>query len=204
MLIKEKKIDIEELKKAIQLILKAFNEQKVQYVKIINSLEEKISLLKKENKKLKEENNLYKKKLYTLQKNIKYVSKRIYQLRDDEESFEEKHMSDNNKNNKNNSIEQNQNLKIKLTKDNDNKFFKKIKSNKFGLNKFNTYNQKSKELNNYINKNKNFYSRDDDIQIKKKDYSYMCSIYKILNDKKIKNKEDSKTKISHSLNDDNK
>ena len=42
MSINDRNIDIKELKKGIQMILRAFNEQKEKYLKIINSMKEKI------------------------------------------------------------------------------------------------------------------------------------------------------------------
>ena len=103
MSVNENNIDMKELKKGIQMILTAFNEQKEQYIKIINSLKERILSLEEQVNKLKEENILYQNKLYTLQKNIKCISKTIYQLREDEESVEEKNMSDFDKSEKTNS-----------------------------------------------------------------------------------------------------
>ena len=90
MSINDRNIDMKELKKGIQMILTAFNEQKEQYLKIINSMKEKIISLEDQIMKLKEENNLYQNKLYTLQKNIKCISKTICQLKEDEDSIEEK------------------------------------------------------------------------------------------------------------------
>ena len=55
----EKNMDMKELQKGIQMVLEAFNEQKEQYIKIINSLKERIKSLEMEMLKLKEENNLY-------------------------------------------------------------------------------------------------------------------------------------------------
>ena len=66
MSVNENNIDMKELKKGIQMILTAFNEQKEQYIKIINSLKEKILSLEEQVNKLKEENILYQNKLYTL------------------------------------------------------------------------------------------------------------------------------------------
>jgi chromosome segregation ATPase len=73
----ERNLDMKELQKGIQMVLAAFNEQKEQYIKIINSLKERIMSLEEEMMKLKEENSLYQNKLYTLQKNIKNISKTI-------------------------------------------------------------------------------------------------------------------------------
>ena len=38
----ENKMDMKELQKGIQMVLEAFNEQKEQYIKIINTLKERI------------------------------------------------------------------------------------------------------------------------------------------------------------------
>jgi uridine kinase len=66
------------------MILEAFNEQKKQYINIINSMNEKMILLEQQISKLKEENTFYQNKLHILQKNIKCISKSICQLKDDE------------------------------------------------------------------------------------------------------------------------
>ena len=97
MLNNENKFNIKNLDKGVQIILTAFKEQKEQYLKIINSMKQKINLLEEQIKKLKEENILYYNKLNILQKNIKYISKTIYQLKDDEdEIIDDKNNSDNN------------------------------------------------------------------------------------------------------------
>ena len=79
-----KNIDIKEFQRGIQIIIEAFNEQKKQYIKIINSMNERINSLEHIVNKLKEENSFYQNKLQTLQKNIKCISKSICQLKDDE------------------------------------------------------------------------------------------------------------------------
>ena len=97
MLNNENKYNIKNLDKGVQAILKAFKEQKEHYLKIINSMKQKISILEEQIKKLKEENILYYNKLNMLQKNIKYISKTIYQLKDEDDDFiDDKNISDNN------------------------------------------------------------------------------------------------------------
>ena len=152
----EKNNEIKELKKGIQMILTAYNEQKEHYIKIINSMKDKISELEEQILKLKEDNSLYQNKLYTLQKNIKCISKTIYQLREDEESLEEKKYSDFEKNEKNNLNDQKENSKMKLTKDKNNEFFKKYSLNKLELNKIQRGNNKNQELNKYFKGQNNY------------------------------------------------
>ena len=97
MLNNENKFNVKNLDKGVQIILTAFKEQKEQYLKIINSMKQKINFLEEQIKKLKEENILYYNKLSMLQKNIKYISKTIYQLKDeDDELLDDKNISDNN------------------------------------------------------------------------------------------------------------
>ena len=69
------------------MILEAYNEQKKQYIAIINSMNEKIISLEQQVSKLKEENSVYQNKLHNLQQNIKSISKSIIQLKDDEISI---------------------------------------------------------------------------------------------------------------------
>ena len=193
MSINDRNIDIKELKKGIQMILRAFNEQKEKYLKIINSMKEKISLLEEQVIKLKEENNLYQNKLYTLQKNIKCISKTICQIKDEEESNESKNISDMDKSDKSNSSELDQNLKIKLTKDKNKDFFKKHSLNKLEMKKT-TKNNKNQEINDYFREDNNIYRREDDIQIKKKDRNdnnYLKNLYKTINNKKYNIKKES-------------
>ena len=183
MSINDKNVDIKELKKGIQMILRAFNEQKAQYLKIINSMKEKIILLEEQVIKLKEENNLYQNKLYSLQKNIKCISKTICEIKD-EDSIEDKNISDMDKSEKSNFSDDSQNLKIKLTKDKNKEFFKKHSLSKLEMKKI-PKNNNNKELNNFEEEedddNNNYYSRDDDIQIKNNDY---IKNYKTINNKK--------------------
>ena len=202
MSINERNIDMKELKKGIQMILTAFNEQKEKYLKIINSLKEKIVLLEEQIVKLKEDNNIYQNKLYTLQKNIKCISKTICQLKDDEDSIEEKNVSDTDKYDKSNSSEPEDNL-IKLTKDKTNDFFKKYTLNKLEIKTPSKANHKIQQANTFFGDNNNLYSRDDDIQIKKKNNIYLRDVYNTLNNNnKMKNKKESKSSISNNVNDE--
>ena len=197
MSIKDRNIDMKELKKGIQMILTAFNQQKEQFIKIINSMKEKIILLEDQIVKLKEENNIYQNKLFTLQKNIKCISKTICQLKDDEESVEEKNNSYTEKYNKSNSDDQEDNS-VKLSKDKNNIFFKKHSLNKLEIKKPEKINNKIiQDLNNYFNDYNNFYNREDDITIKNKDNIFLNDVYKTLNSKKNKNKKESKTTLSN-------
>ena len=193
MSINDRNIDIKELKKGIQMIIKAFNEQKEQYLKIINSMKEKIALLEEQITKLTEENNRYQNKLFSLQQNIKYISKTICQIKDDEESIEDKDNNDVDKSNSSNSIDQEQNLKIKLIKNKNKDFFKKYSLNKLEIKKpIKSINQESNINFEDEEEDNNYYIRDDDIQIKrkeKKDNNYMNNIYKTLNIKKSNIKE---------------
>jgi len=205
MSINDRNIDIKELKKGIQMILRAFNEQKEKYLKIINSMKEKISLLEDQIIKLKEENNLYQNKLFTLQKNIKCISKTICQIKDDEESIEGKN-SDMDKSDKSNSSELEQNLKIKLTKDKNKDFFKKHSLNKLEMKKTIKNNNINQEINNNFREDNNYYSREDDIQIKIKDRNdnnYLNNLYKTINNKKYNIKKESSGGFSKIVNDDN-
>jgi len=201
MSVNENNIDMKELKKGIQMILTAFNEQKEQYIKIINSLKEKILSLEEQVNKLKEENILYQNKLYTLQKNIKCISKTIYQLREDEESVEEKNMSDFDKSEKTNSEDTEKKMLMK-EKDKNDDFYKKYNLNKLELTKIKKISNKNQEENNYLLVDNNNFRRDDDIKIKSKDSSYMKNIYNNLNSKKNQSKKESKSKISSIINDD--
>ena len=206
MSINDRNIDIKELKKGIQMILRAFNEQKEKYLKIINSMKEKISLLEDQIIKLKEENNLYQNKLFTLQENIKCISKTICQIKDDEEESIEGKNSDMDKSDKSNSSELEQNLKIKLTKDKNKDFFKKHSLNKLEMKKTTKNNNINQENNNYFREDNNYYSREDDIQIKKKDRNdnnYLNNIYKTINNKKYNIKKESAGGFSKIVNDDN-
>ena len=199
MSINDRNIDMKELKKGIQMILTAFNQQKAQFIKIINSMKEKIILLEDEIVKLKEENNLYQNKLFTLQKNIKCISKTICQIKDDEESIEEKNNSFTDKYDKSNSIEQEDNAK--LTKEKNNIFFKKHSLNKLEIKKPEKINNKIiQDLNNYFN---DYYNREDDIKIKNKENIYLNGVYMTLNNKKNKNKKESRSTISNNINEEN-
>lgn len=205
MSINDKNVDIKELKKGIQMILRAFNEQKEQYLKIINSMKEKIISLEEQIMKLKEENILYQNKLYTLQKNIKCISKTICQIKD-EDSIEDKNISDMDKSEKSISSEDSQNLKIKLTKDKNNDFFKKHSLNKLEMKKITKNNNKNHDINNYSeDEDYNYYSRDDDIQIKKKekiDNNYMNKMYNTINNKKYDMNKKSESNFNIFTNDE--
>jgi hypothetical protein len=199
MSINDRNVDMKELKKGIQMILTAFNQQKAQFIKIINSMKEKIILLEDEIVKLKEENNLYQNKLFTLQKNIKCISKTICQIKDDEESIEEKNNSFTDKYDKSNSIEQEDNAK--LSKEKNNIFFKKHSLNKLEIKKPEKINNKIiQDLNNYFN---DYYNREDDIKIKNKENIYLNGVYMTLNNKKNKNKKESRSTISNNINEEN-
>ena len=115
MLNNENKFNIKNLDKGVQIILTAFKEQKEQYLKIINSMKQKINILEEQIKKLKEENILYYNKLTILQKNIKYISKTIYQLKeDDDELIDDKNISyNNNSNNVSETTQQKESIKEK-------------------------------------------------------------------------------------------
>ena len=185
MIINEKNIEIKDFQKGIQVILEAFNEQKKQYMNIINSMNEKMIVLEKQINKLKEENAFYQNKLHTLQKNIKCISKSICQLKDDEIlNNEEINDNSNNivdKNVKNSSFDKNNYLKLISDK---NKDLQKIHN----LNKIDAQNARNKNhKNKYINE-LNYYTREEDISINKKNKIYMKEINKILNNKIIKNK----------------
>ena len=206
----DRNMDMKELQKGIQMVLEAFNEQKEQYIKIINSLKERIKSLEMEMIKLKEENNLYQNKLFTLQKNIKNISKTICQIKDDEDEesiIEEKNNSDLDKSVKNNLSEEEENLKIKLIKKGNNDYFKRHSLNKLEMKKP-IKNKENQELNNnYFKDIINYSSRDNDIQIKKKekDINYMKNLYQALNNNKIKNKKNAnklgKKEIDYNEND---
>lgn len=83
-----------ELDNGLNMILTAFNQQKEQYIKIISSLNEKITFLESANSQLKQENLAYKNKLRALQKNIKYISQTICDFKyEDEEYIKPKNFS---------------------------------------------------------------------------------------------------------------
>ena len=185
MIINEKNIEIKDFQKGIQVILEAFNEQKKQYMNIINSMNEKMILLEKQINKLKEENAFYQNKLHTLQKNIKCISKSICQLKDDEilnnEEFNDNSNNNVDKNVKNSSYDKNNYLKIISDK---NKDLQKVHN----LNKIDAQNARNKNhKNKYINE-LNYYTREEDISINKKNKIYMKAINKILTNNSVKNK----------------
>ena len=187
MIVNGTNIDIKDFQKGIQMILEAFNEQKKQYLNIINSMNEKMILLEQQVSKLKEENAFYQNKLHTLQKNIKCISKSICQLKDDE-ILNNDVINDNNdniiKNPITNKFDKDNYLKIIMDK-------KKDLLNIHNLNKLENQKTKNKNhKNKYINE-LNYYTGEQDISIIKKDKIYKKAINKILNIDSIKNKTDS-------------
>ena len=187
MIVNGTNIDIKDFQKGIQMILEAFNEQKKQYLNIINSMNEKMILLEQQVSKLKEENAFYQNKLHTLQKNIKCISKSICQLKDDE-ILNNDVINDNNdniiKNPITNKFDKDNYLKIIMDKNKD-------LLNIHNLNKLENQKTKNKNhKNKYINE-LNYYTGEQDITIIKKDKIYKKAINKILNIDSIKNKTDS-------------
>ena len=187
MIVNGTNIDIKDFQKGIQMILAAFNEQKKQYLNIINSMNEKMILLEQQVSKLKEENAFYQNKLHTLQKNIKCISKSICQLKDDE-ILNNDVINDNNdnivKNPITNKFDKDNYLKIIMDKNKD-------LLNIHNLNKLENQKTKNKNhKNKYINE-LNYYTGEQDISIIKKDKIYKKAINKILNIDSIKNKTDS-------------
>ena len=73
-----------EFEKGIQIILIAFQQQKKNYLNIIKAMQDKITILEEELKKIKEINIIYKNKLNSIKKNIKHISTTICQLKEDE------------------------------------------------------------------------------------------------------------------------
>ena len=188
MIVDEKDLDKKEFQKGIQIILEAFNEQKKQYIKIINTMNEKIISLEQQINTLKEENTLYQNKLYNLQKNIKCISKSICQLKDDEILINDSDNNNNKINEKdNNNLFENENyLKPIINKNKFNDIFKTHNLNLLD-------NQKTKNKNHkniYYNEIKNI-TKEEDISSNKKDKIYKKAINKILNNKNMKNKNDS-------------
>ena len=197
MIVNGKNIDIKDFQKGIQMILEAFNEQKRQYINIINSMNEKMILLEQQISKLKEENAFYQNKLHTLQKNIKCISKSICQLKDDE-ILNNDVINDNNdnivKNPITNKFDKDNYLKIIMHKNKD-------LLNIHNLNKLENQKTKNKNhKNKYINE-LNYYTGEQDISIIKKDKIYKKAINKILNINNIKNKTDSISIKTKDIND---
>ena len=196
MIVDEKELDKKEFQKGIQIILEAFNEQKKQYIKIINTMNEKIISLEQQINTLKEENALYQNKLYNLQKNIKCISKSICQLKDDEilinDSENDKKINEKD----NNNLFENENyLKPIINKNQFNDIFKT-----HNLNMFN--NQKTKNINhrNMHYNEINYITKEEDISPNKKDKIYKKAINKILNNKNMKNKNESNNIIKKVIN----
>ena len=197
MIVNGKNIDIKDFQKGIQMILEAFNEQKKQYINIINSMNEKMILLEQQISKLKEENAFYQNKLHILQKNIKCISKSICQLKDDE-ILNNDVINDNNdnivKNPITNKFDKDNYLKIIMDKNKD-------LLNIHNLNKLENQKTKNKNhKNKYINE-LNYYTGEQDISIIKKDKIYKKAINKILNINNIKNKTDSISIKTKDIND---
>ena len=197
MIVNGTNIDIKDFQKGIQMILEAFNEQKKQYLNIINSMNEKMILLEQQVSKLKEENAFYQNKLHTLQKNIKCISKSICQLKDDE-ILNNNVINDNNdnivKNPITNKFDKDNYLKIIMDKNKD-------LLNIHNLNKLENQKTKNKNhKNKYINE-LNYYTGEQDISIIKKDKIYKKAINKILNINNIKNKTDSISIKTKDIND---
>ena len=182
-------INIKELQKGIKMILEGFEEQKKQYIAIINSMNEKIDSLEQQINKLKEENSLYQNKLRTLQKNIKCISKSICDLKDDEILI-----NDENKKNeildkeiKNNNLMENENyLELLKEKNKANDSFR-IHKNKFEIMK----NKNTNHINKFFN-DFNYYIKDEGNIENRQDKVYMKAINKILNNKIKKDKSDLK------------
>ena len=190
-------INIKELQKGIKIILEGFEEQKKQYIAIINSMNEKIDSLEQQINKLKEENSLYQNKLRTLQKNIKCISKSICDLKDDEILI-----NDENKKNeildkeiKNNNLMENENyLELLKEKNKANDSFR-IHKNKFEIMK----NKNTNHINKFFN-DFNYYIKDEGNIENRQDKVYMKAINKILNNKIKKDKSDLKKMNNKAIN----
>ena len=190
-------INIKELQKGIKMILEGFEEQKKQYIAIINSMNEKIDSLEQQINKLKEENSLYQNKLRTLQKNIKCISKSICDLKDDEILI-----NDENKKNeildkeiKNNNLMENENyLELLKEKNKANDSFR-IHKNKFEIMK----NKNTNHINKFFN-DFNYYIKDEGNTENRQDKVYMKAINKILNNKIKKDKSDLKKMNNKAIN----
>ena len=189
MIINEKSIDIKEFQRGINIILEAFNEQKEQYINIINIMKEKIIFLEKQVKKLTEDNAIYQNKLHTLQKNIKCISKSICQLKDDEMLINTDEENNDNiiKREENNLNEKESFINSIVDKNKSNYFLEKNNMNQIDLLKIENKKHKNKLLNNL-----NCYSREKDILANKKDKIYKKAINKVLNNKIMNNKKETK------------
>lgn len=173
----EKNIDINEFQRGIQIILEAFNQQKNQYINIINSMNEKIIFLEKQLNKLKKENSIYQNRLQNLQKNIKCISKTICQLKDDEISINEGFFNNNIEDNDKNNLNENENYLKSMTEKNKPKDYQEDNN----LSKIEMQNLKN---NNYKNNNfndLNYYTKANKISVNKKATIYMKAINKIIN-----------------------
>jgi hypothetical protein len=190
-------INIKELQKGIKMILEGFEEQKKQYIAIINSMNEKIDSLEQQINKLKEENSLYQNKLRTLQKNIKCISKSICDLKDDEILIndENKKIEILGKEMKNNNLMENENYLELLKEKNkaDDSF--RIHKNKFEIMK----NKNTNHINKFFN-DFNYYMKDEGNTENRQDKVYMKAINKILNNKIKKDKSDLKKMNNKAIN----
>ena len=194
----EKNIVINEFQRGIQIILEAFNQQKNQYINIINSMNEKIIFLEKQLNKLKKENSIYQNRLQNLQKNIKCISKTICQLKDDEISINEGFFNNNIEDNDKNNLNENENYLKSMTEKNKPKDYQEDNN----LSKIEMQNLKN---NNYKNNNfndLNYYTKANKISVNKKATIYMKAINKILNKQIYKNKKESKSFNNNIVNDD--
>ena len=190
-------INIKELQKGIKMILEGFEEQKKQYIAIINSMNEKIDSLEQQINKLKEENSLYQNKLRTLQKNIKCISKSICDLKDDEILIndENKKIEILDKEIKNNNLMENENyLELLKEKNKANDSFR-IHKNKFEIMK----NKNTNHINKFFN-DFNYYIKDEGNIENRQDKVYMKAINKILNNKIKKDKSDLKKMNNKAIN----
>ena len=159
-------INLIEFNKGIQMIITAFKEQKEQYLKIIDSMKQKIYILEEQIKKLKEENTLCHNKFNMLQKNIKFISKTIYQLREDEIIENKNYIYNSSKNffpEKN--IKNNRNEKIDL-------LYKRYNLNKLGLNKDKIIPYRNLKLSNSMDEGNNN-DLDNDIKINRKQNNFI-------------------------------
>ena len=179
------KMDIKEFERGIQNIIEAFNEQKKQYIAIINSMNEKIISLEQLVNKLKEENFFYQNKLHNLQKNIECISKSICKLKDDELLINDNINSIIDKDRSNN-LNENENF-LKLILD------KKNKIDYFGIDNTNKFKAQETKKSNHKNEYRdeiNYYIYENDISNNKRNKIYMKAINKLLSNSVLKNKKD--------------
>ena len=182
-----------DLDKGVNMIMIAFNQQKEQYLNIINSLKEKIIFLEEQIQKLKQVNILYKNKLNSVQKNIKNISFSICQIKEDEKN-------NNSNSNSNDYLKENipnENKQVIKDKNENEKKSRRQSLNKSKLKKI-LY--EKEEINKKYTERKNV-KAEDDIEIKnnKKKRLINNSMLKNIYDKKMKNKKKSIINISNSL-----